>query len=368
MIIDQTINEIDAKYFCVINKKLVDEVLKQANKAVKSENDLKTGIQTSIALGPNAKDKIANIQSESKNFKTKKEKGKFIQEGFVDWFLNLRPAWVEEPTGFNLAAPEEVFKNNVEGGIRSYNTGILTGAATGVGSLGIANPAIRNSALKVAKNVSKFSVNHPIVATGAAIAINNPKGTIDAVKAVADIGKNGVDELGKFEKFLEKLQPYIDTVCRWFSPVIGFFKKSPLTASAIGAICYGLFLTRQIWFPYIRRLGYTITKGKTLARVDFEANETNYTFQYTLNKHKWALLSGGKIASPEETSSFIQTKFAKRFLNQCKENFDCLFNHKNVFLAQASLVGGQDLVDQFKDFLKDEAKFKANFYNTKLLV
>ena len=37
--------------------------------------------------------------------------------------LNSPPAWIEEPTGFNLAAPSEVFKDDIKGGIEGYKNG-----------------------------------------------------------------------------------------------------------------------------------------------------------------------------------------------------------------------------------------------------
>ena len=171
-----------------------------------------------------------------------------------------------------------------------------------------------------------------------------------------------------FGEMLNACKPAIVTVCDWFKPLVNFFKGHPLFASTIGAIGYGLLKTYPIWWPYIRRLSYEITSGKILARVDFEANDSSYTFEYTANKNKWVLLNAGKIASIDDSTTFIKTNFAKRFMEQCKKNFEALFSNKDVVLAQASLVGGEKLVDTFKKFFENEKNIRSNMFMQKIML
>ena len=74
-----------------------------------------------------------------------------MNEGFFksvyDFLFNSPPAWVEEPTGFNLAAPEEVFKDDVKGGIAGYNKGAKLGAAVGATAVGAMIPGVRDAAV-----------------------------------------------------------------------------------------------------------------------------------------------------------------------------------------------------------------------------
>lgn len=73
-----------------------------------------------------------------------------MNEGFLksvyDFLFNSPPAWVEEPTGLNLAAPDKVFKDDVAGGIEGYNRGTKMAAAAGAAAIGASIPAVRNAA------------------------------------------------------------------------------------------------------------------------------------------------------------------------------------------------------------------------------
>lgn len=199
-----------------------------------------------------------------------------------------------------------------------------------------------------------------MAATVATVAATHPDATVDIVK-------NTAKDAGAIAKAIEACKPAFDTVCGWFKPLVDFFKEHPLYASAAGAVGYGLLKTLPIWWPHIRRLGYELTSGKLLAKVDFEANDSSWTFEYTLRKNKWVLLNGGKIASPEDSASFMKTKFAQRFIEQCKNNFESLFAHKNVVLAQASLVGGDSLRDAFQKFIDNERSIRSNMFYGKMI-
>lgn len=112
---------------------------------------------------------------------------------------------------------------------------------------------------------------------------------------------------------------------------------------------------------------YELRSGKCLAKVNFDANDTSYTFEYTANKRKWTLLNSGKIASVEDASSFMNTEFAKKFIAKCKENFEVLFSHKDMILASSALENDKSMLDAFKDLFAQEADIKANLYNGKML-
>jgi len=122
-----------------------------------------------------------------------------------------------------------------------------------------------------------------------------------------------------------------------------------LTSSVLGAIGYGLLRTYPLWSPYFRRMWYELRSGKCLAKVIFDANDTTYTFEYTAKKRKWTLLNSGKIASVEDASSFMDTKFAKKFIDKCKDNFDALFDHKEMILATSTLENNDNMVEAFKE-------------------
>jgi len=348
MIVDNVIDEVTARYFCAANKRFIEDAVKNAREAARENSAEKLGIQTAMALGPNPEKKLEQA-------KTQLDEAQ-LNEGFWSWLFNSPPAWVEEPTGFNLAAPEQVFKSDVQGGIEGYNTGTKMAAGVGAAAVAASIPVVRNAAVQIGKQ----AVKHPVAATVATVAATHPGATVDIVK-------NTAKDAGAVASALEACKPAFDTVCGWFKPLVDFFKEHPLYASAAGAVGYGLLKTLPLWWPYIRRLGYELTSGKTLAKVDFEANDSSWSFEYTLRKNKWVLLNAGKIASPEDSTTFMKTRFAQRFIEQCKKNFESLFAHKDVILAQASLVGGSSLRDTFKKFIDSEQAIRANMFYGKMI-
>ena len=356
MIIDNNIDEVTARYWCIANKQKILEIASQAKKNAVSDNEEKDGIQAAIALGPNGKEKLEAIQ-------TKLDESQ-LDEGFwrgvYDFLFNSPPAWVDEPTGLNLTAPEDVFKDDVAGGIVGYNQGTKMATAAGAAAIGASIPIVRNAAAKVAKTGVKTAVKHPVATTVGVVAAKN----YDTVK---DVAANAGKELSALGKMIDKCQPFIDKVCAFFSPLVDFFKEHPLAASALGAIGYGLLRTYPLWSPYLRRMWYELRSGKCLAKVNFEANDTSYTFEYTANKRKWTLLNSGKIASVEDASSFMNTEFAKKFIAKCKDNFDTLFAHKDMILASSALENDKSMMSAFKELFDQEKDIKANLYSGKLL-
>lgn len=223
-------------------------------------------------------------------------------------------AWVEEPTGFNLARPKDVFKNDVKGGLAGYNTGVKRALATAGAAIAAANPATTAAA---AKNVAKFMTKYPKTALTAGIAALNPAGAIKAAKHGADVAKsavelakNGAKEVSWLQKLLKKLEPAFDKACKFFKPVTDIVMKHPIGSIAAGAACYGIFATRSLWMPYMRRLKYGMTSGQRLAAVKFNADGDDYTFEYRLKLHRWVLFEGNVFADAEDAASFIKTKFA----------------------------------------------------------
>lgn len=299
------IDEDSARYFCAVYESEIKKAVAGAKKAAKSDSVEKTGIQTAMALGP--------------------EPEKLNENWFTD-LLNAPPAWVEEPTGFNLCAPEEVFKDDVKGGLEGYRKGQKMALAASGAAIAAAIPPLRRAALNLGKTVVKTAGKHPIASGAAAVALSSPSTT-------AKVAKNAIGDIRSLGKAVDSARPYLDKICAFFKPLADFFKEHPVYASALGAIGYGLLQTYPVWSPYIRRLAYEATSGKSLAVVEFEANDRKWRFEYSQRKNKWILLGGGKIADPADSSSFMKTRFAKKFIDRCADNFECLFRNRDVVLA-----------------------------------
>ena len=219
---------------------------------------------------------------------------------------------------------------------------------------------MRRAAISIGKKVAKSAVKHPIATGATAVALSN-SGT------VTSIAKNTIGDIKGIQSFLSSLQPYIAKICGAFKPLVDFFKKHPIYASSLGAIGYGLLKTYPIWWPYMRRLGYELTSGDILAKCEFDANGSSWRFEYSARKNKWILLNSGKIASAEDSLTFIDTDFAERFIDQCEKNFNAAFKNKKMILAQAALAGGKKLEDRTREFLDTEQQIKANMFKKKMM-
>lgn len=301
MIVDNSIDEMTARYFCAVDGKLVKQAMEKAKEFSQEKSPEKLGMQAAVALGPNPAKAIE--KSEQRLNESHK-----LNENWLTDLFNSPPAWAEEPTGFNLAAPKEVWKDDFKGGLAGYNAGCKAAAMTSAAIIGASIPPVRNAALKIGKGLTKQAVKHPIAAAATAVAVKN-------ADTVIDVAKNFKDDVENTKSLLDKLGDAFDVVCGWFKPLTDYFKEHPLYASAIGAIGYGLFKTYPLWWPYVRRLGYELTSGGILAKAEFEANGSDWTFEYSASKRKWVLLNAGRIASAEDSISFSQTMFAKKFID-----------------------------------------------------
>lgn len=337
MILDNTIDEESARYFCVVHDFEIKDAVKKAKEAAKSDSAEKIGVQAAMALGP---------------------KPKTLNENWFTDLLKAPPAWAEEPTGFNLCSPEDVFKDDVKSGVEGYNKGQNMALAVSGAALASSIQSVRHAAARLEKSIMKTATRHPVTAATAALVASNPEST-------AKLVKNTVSDIGSIGKFVGSLEPYLNRICGFFKPLVDFFKDHPIYASALGAIGYGLLKTYPVWSPYLRRLVYEATSGGALAAVEFEANDKSWRFEYSQKKNKWVLLNAGRIAPPEDSGSFMKTDFAGKFIRKCAENFECLFKNKDVVVAQAALAGN---VSEIRKILRQEKRIRANMFTGKMIL
>jgi hypothetical protein len=169
-----------------------------------NESISKAYVESVCGCGHKKAKKIArkNVNEDGKN-QNIKTKG-FWQTLKEIWDSPSHPAWVEEPTGFNLAAPEHVFKD-VDAGLRGYRKGEKIGLATGLGMLGAGvvaeSPAVAAAALNIGNKLGKVSS----IAKGAAAGYGLDKGTQYIDKKLDDnnLGYirptvDGLSELGQW--------------------------------------------------------------------------------------------------------------------------------------------------------------------------
>lgn len=253
MLLDNAIDEDSARYFCAVYDFEIKDAVKKVKAAVKSDSVEKVGVQTAMALGP---------------------KPKALNENWFTDLLNAPPAWVEEPTGFNLCSPEDVFKDDVKSGVEGFKNGQNMALAVSGAALASSIPPVRHAAARLGKSVMKTAARHPIATPVAALAASNPKSTAKFVK-------NTVSDIGSIGRSVGSLEPYLSRICGFFKPLVDFFKDHPVYASALGAIGYGLLKTYSVWSPYLRRLVYEATSGNALAAVEFEANDKSWRFEYS---------------------------------------------------------------------------------------
>jgi hypothetical protein len=340
MITDSMIDGSSAKYMCAFAKFDFEKAKAEYEKARRSDSDGKKAVQMAVQLAANRKPLSGA--------------GKPLNEGFfsslVD-FLKAPPAWVDEPTGFNDQRPETVFRDDVEGGIEGWHKGEAAAAATAAAVLG----------RKVIPAVAKSAARHPVATVVAGAALTHPQ-------KAAELADNGVDAANDAIDVAKKLADHKDLfekIADFFAPAVNFVSEHPAIASAAGAACYGLLRTWPIWWPYMRRLNYELTSGKALAACEFEANDRNWRFEYSLKKARWTLLSGGRIAPQPDAVSFSQTEFAGRFIGRCREILENAFANAQ-YVAAASEVASKDDANAVAELLKNRSKLEATMFAGKI--
>lgn len=345
MIIDGMIDESSARYMCAFAKFDFERAKAEYEKARASNADDKKAVQMAVQLAVGQK--------------SLSEGGAPLNEGFftslVD-FLKSPPAWVEEPTGFNDARPEAVFKDDVEGGLDGWHRGEAAAAATAAAVLG----------RKAIPAVAKAAARHPVAAAAVGAAVAYPE-------QAAKLADNGVNAVGSAIDAAKDLSNQIDQHRGLFEKIAGFFRPAveivaahPAIASAAGAACYGLLRTWPLWWPYMRRLNYELTSGKALAACEFEANCRSWRFEYSPKKARWVLLSGGRIARQDDVVSFSQTEFAKKFIGRCREILEQAFDNAKYVAATAEVASKGD-ANAIAGLLKDRAKLEATMFVGKIM-
>lgn len=362
MIIDNTIDETSAKYWCLANAKQISKAVAALKDASKETSDEKAGIQTAIALGPDNKKLEECSMAES-----------MLAEGVLASLFSSPPAWADEPTGISPVGPEDVFAGDVAGGVAGFNRGVDKAIATAGTAAFVSNPALRKLAAKVGKLYAKMFAKHPkkmAVATAAAANPEVTKKVVDVgtkvVKAGVEVAKNGAEEISAIRKMYNTVRPALAAICRFFQPAVEVMMKHPVTSAAVGAACYGLVVTRHMWIPYVKRMKYSRTSGQRLAAVKFESDGNDYMFEYRLKSKRWVLLDGMKLASKEDAASFAGTKFAQHFFAQCEKNFNALFANKDVVLSQVALMHDEELLSVMNDVIANEDVIRDTLMKQKM--
>lgn len=223
--------------------------------------------------------------------------------------------------------------DDVEDGVRGYNKGTALALA--------AAPAViaPEITLKAVKSVAKTVVKHPVDAAE----------TVVAVKVVEELAEKG----------------WLDDVLGWCKSIGGFLKDHPVAVGAFGSIAYGLLKTYPMWWPYVRRLCYSITAGDRIAACEFESNGRSYVFEYSLGKNKWVLLQGGRLSG--DIYSFVQTGFAKKFVSRCREILEPALAKSAALKAMAGGCGDKNVGKILNGIADGADSIKANMFGLKIL-
>lgn len=326
MIFDNTIDEDSAKYWCAFSGCQFDKVASMTQKQMSKQTPEKNAIIAALT-----------VDQAKKTGKTDKLNEACLNEGLIDvlksiW--NAPPAWVEEPTGFNLCSPKDVFKDDVKAGLAGYQKGQNMAAATCATMIGAGIPGVRNAVGKLASTAVKNPGAAAGITAAATVAANNPKETAAVAKSCGNILK-------------------------WCS-------QHAASLSIAGSIIYGLYQTSSLWLPYIKRLAYEATCGKPLAYVEFEANDTSYRFEYSPKKHTWRLLNSGKLSSQEDVMSFVKTDFAQKFTDRCSSIIQDAINHLDMLKSQAEMSGNKAAMEAAQWLEENKDRLKSQMFKCKV--
>lgn len=300
MISDRTIDEKTAKYWCAFAdnnfKKALDEVLKTISDE-KSQEIAQNAIQTQL------------------------------NEGFIDKLSKFQPA---DPTGGSVGivvdlagkTPEQIKANTIA-------LGTAAAAAAAVTPIG----------RKIVTAVGKT-------------ALKNPGTTllgIGATKLAAD----AVSE--KDDSWWEKLEKLVNKI--W--DIGQFTAKHGKAIALAGTVVYSLFKTAGLWMPMLGSFVKSILRGNSLATVDFDSNGRIYRMRYDVKHRRWELIykgfSMGATPPPEETEQLMDTRFFKRFFEQCKRYIEPIVvdERRNAVVEAISKLSNKDTKDVLDRVFKD---------------
>lgn len=326
MIFDNTIDEDSAKYWCAFSGCQFDKVASMSQKQMSKRTPEKNAIIAALA-----------VDQAKKTGKTDELNEACLNEGLMDvlrGIWNAPPAWVEEPTGFNLCSPSDVFKDDVDAGLAGYQKGQNMAAVTGAVMVGAGIPYIRQAVGKLMSTTAKNPGAAASVVAATTVAVNNPEETVAIVKSCGNILK-------------------------WCS-------QHAASLSIAGSIIYGLYQTSSLWLPYIKRLAYEATCGKPLAYVEFNANDTSYRFEYSPKKHTWRLLNSGKLSSQEDVMSFVKTDFAQKFTGRCSSIIQNAITHIDMLKSQAEMSGSKAAMEAAQWLEKNKDQLKSQMFKCKV--
>lgn len=281
MISDKTIEEKTAKYWCAFAdkdfKKAIDLVLKNI-----SDKKNQDAAQNAIV--------VAN-------------KKKKLDEGFMDKMNKAAEQLSHSPT---VGGPGMVFQiaNADKSMMDQQAKHAVASAAAGLALL----PGVRDVAAAGLKTVAKHPVAAATTAAGAGAALE----LSNAVDKLQGKDTDGMSLLDKIGSLVNKV---------WD---IGKFTAKHAKAIAIASTtAYALFKTANIWMPLVGSFVKSLLRGNSLATVEFDSNGTWYKMRYDIKSKRWELMykgfSMGSTPPPEETEQLMNTKFFKRFLNQCQK-------------------------------------------------
>lgn len=131
--------------------------------------------------------------------------------------------------------------------------------------------------------------------------------------------------------------------------------------------------------PYLwkrlKQLADYIKSGKTFAKCQFRCteNDQEYVFEYDLNQLQWKLKFAGSTAlkytpypSDDEVNSFVQTKFAKNFVDEVESQLKSLYSAKDKkLLFKAVQAAGKDGSDLIKYLFDNQKSIENSLYGIK---
>ena len=320
MIIDNSIDEFEARYWCVFSDKLYRDLAKSINNPNKEQKKLNSDIDAAIDSASKKQKLLEKYESEGKGLKTK-----------ID---------------------------NI---------------------VGKPSPELQKELQQLYKKDRAAFQSHPYVVKRReayqqiALANNDEKGVI------CDMDDNGnvVPMTMADTKNNTTLSGFLSNIGKNFTENLGSILSNVLAGAAIAGVSYLLFKS----MPYIaKKTKYMYKKfkeGNKLAECLFSTSDGNeYRFFYDFKIQKWILAYQSMKVSTIETfpskddvNSFLQTEFCKNFVDQCRSYILPIID--NVDGIGSILINGNVIKDSkakqlVKDIIEAAPAIKANMFKLKV--
>lgn len=361
ILLDNTIDESTAKYFCIFANKEIhdyindvndnDEIIKQTNKLVNSKLATQLNESDRTSILSQIKNGLSKLKGKASNIaqNTVKNATETSTQVAIDTITSS--ANQEKLNLLATQAGDKAGKSAVQGAIDSYNANKQAFDAMAQDAGANATQGALDTIQKNTEQINKLAQDAGANATQGALdtAIANQ----DAINAIAsDAGASAAaGALGTLQ-----------------TAAAGAAKAAMPWLIAAGAIAIGTMLWPKIKGGFKRMFRTSAKTNNSLAFVKFKDTDNNdWQFYFSDDKMLWRLdnMNSGQDVSKQHTIAFMQTEFAKKFMIRCQQLIRSVLDNELGISVLLKTTKDKTLKDRLQQIVENKQKIYSRMFTGK---